>query len=86
MMTIRGNMVYRVGKNRAKHVGNAILPNSGISFIDGPVAIEEARRVFRKVRKADDDRLTLRFWAGIEHQFIYIYVDGKLIGYFKGRK
>ena len=86
MTTIRGSMAYEVGRNKARHVGNAILGDSMIDFIDAPTVIEQARRVFRKLRNVDEDRLTLRFWHGNDHRVVYVYLDGKLVGYFNGRK
>jgi len=82
----RGSMAYKVGRNKAKHVGNAVLGDSMIDFIDAPTVAEAARRIFRKLRNVDDDRLMIRFWYGTEHRIVYVYLDGKLVGYFAGRK
>ena len=86
MTTVHGSMAYAVGKGGAKHIGNAVLPNSMINFIDAPAVVEAARRIFRKLRNVPDDRLTLRFWYGNDHRIVYVYVDGELVGYFNGRK
>jgi len=82
----RGSMAYEVGRGKARHVGNAVLGDSMIDFIDAPTVVEAAKRIFRKLRNVDDDRLIIRFWYGTEHRIVYVYLDGKLVGYFAGRK
>ena len=86
MATVHGSMAYVVRKGGAKHIGNAIIGDSMIDFIDAPTVVEAARRIFRKLRNVPDDRLTLRFWYGNDHRIVYVYVDGELVGYFNGRK
>jgi len=79
-------MAYAVSKRGAKHIGNAIIGDSMIDFIDAPTVVEAARRIFRKLRNVDEDRLELRFWYGNERRIVYVYLDGRLIGYFVDRK
>mgnify|MGYP000976827574 FL=1 len=86
MATVHGSMAYVVRKGGAKHIGNAIIGDSMIDFIDAPTVVEAARRIFRKLRNVPDDRLTLRFWYGNERRIVYVYLDGRLIGYFVDRK
>ena len=86
MGNVRGNMAYEVKKGGARHIGNAVLPDSMIAFIDAPGILEAARRIFKEVREVSDDRVSLRFWHGAHNRIVFIYVDGKLIGFFKGRK
>jgi len=85
MTTVHGSMAYAVSKGGAKHIGNAILPNSFIYFMDAPGILEAARRLFRKARNAADDRVSLKFYHGQTNRISYVYVDGKLIGYFVDR-
>jgi hypothetical protein len=80
-----GAMAYAVSKRGVKHVGNAILPNSFIYFMDAPGILEAASKVFRKVRNADGDRVSLKFYHGQTNRISYVYVDGELIGYFVDR-
>ena len=82
---MRGSMAYAVGRHGAKHVGNAILPNSFIYFMDAPGILEAARKLFRKAHSAADDRASLKFYHGQTNRISYVYVDGKLIGYFVDR-
>ena len=86
MATVHGSMAYAVRKGGAKHIGNAIIGDSMIDFIDAPTVVEAARRIFRKLRNVDEDRLELRFWYGNERRIVYVYLDGRLIGYFVDRK